>query len=152
VDLDQFNKIEEMSDYIMKSKIVILLWLLVIVMVGIGIYIFQKKSADVKERKADQISTPTSKDNMVSVEGREALVSIETKKSKIDYGYSVEDSTGEANVRATTAKIGADYRVTERSALGVEAGRTMHDTRDAAAWKRSVEDENTAQIKYKLSF
>lgn len=75
------------------------------------------------------------------------------KNKKLGYSYGLQDVTPSGgNVRATTAKVGVDYKVTERASLGVETARTIHDSQDAAAWGESVKDENSAEVKYKLEF
>ena len=74
------------------------------------------------------------------------------KPKKISFNYGIDDSTGQGNVRAVTAKAGVDLKVTERAAVGVEVSKKIHDTQDAAAWNQKAEDENEAKVKYKLSF
>jgi hypothetical protein len=75
-----------------------------------------------------------------------------TGPQKLGYNFGVEDATGRGDVRVSNAKIGVDYKVSENSTVGVEASQGIHDSQDAAAWGRSVEDETSAQAKYKLSF
>lgn len=78
---------------------------------------------------------------------------IDNKEKKLGYSYGLQDATESGgNVRATTAKVGLDFKVTPRTSLGVEAARKIHDSQDAAAWGETVEDENSAEVKYKLSF
>jgi len=76
----------------------------------------------------------------------------EPKRKKFGFNYGLDDSTGLGDVRAKTVTAGVDYNMTERASLGVAAGRKIYDSEDAAAWDQTVEDENTAQVKYKLSF
>lgn len=76
----------------------------------------------------------------------------ETGQKKLGYHFGIEDATGLGNVRASNAKVGVDYKMSENSTVGVEAGRKINDAQDAAAWEKSTEDGNTAQAKYKLSF
>lgn len=72
---------------------------------------------------------------------------------KVDYKFGIEDATSSSGyVRTAHVKVGMDYKVSDQSALGIEARRRIHDSQDAAAWGRSVEDENAAQAKYKLEF
>ncbi len=77
---------------------------------------------------------------------------VKADQKKLGYNLGFEDSTGQGDVRASNFKIGVNYKVSENSTVGVEASRGIHDTQDAAAWGRSVDDENAAQAKYKLSF
>ena len=76
----------------------------------------------------------------------------ETDQKKVGYHFGVEDATGLGNVRASNAKIGVDYKVSENATVGVEAGRKIYDSQDAAAWEKSAKDGSSAQAKYKLSF
>jgi len=76
----------------------------------------------------------------------------ETDQKKVGYHFGVEDATGLGSVRASNAKVGVDYKMSENSTVGVEAGRTINDAQDAAAWEKSAKDGNSAQAKYKLSF
>jgi len=73
-------------------------------------------------------------------------------QKKPGYSLGVEDVTGQGNVRASKAKVGVDYNVSKRATVRVEVSRGIHDSQDAAAWSRSVEDENAAKAKYKISF
>ena len=74
------------------------------------------------------------------------------RQKKMGYNFGVEDATGHGEVRASKAKVGVDYKMSQNATVGVEASRGIHDSQDAAAWGRSVEDENAAKAKYKLSF
>lgn len=76
----------------------------------------------------------------------------EADRKKLGYRLGIEDATSYGKVRASNVKIGADYKVSENATVGVEASRKIYDSQDAAAWGSSVEDEHTAQAKYKLSF
>ena len=76
----------------------------------------------------------------------------EAKKKKMDYNFGLEDTTRQGSVRASNVKIGVDYKVSDNATVGVEASRGIHDTKDAAAWGGSADDETAAQAKYKLSF
>lgn len=76
----------------------------------------------------------------------------ETQLRKVAYHFGVEDVTGRGDVRASNAKISVDYKVSQNATVGVEARQGMHDSQDAAAWGKSVDDETAAQAKYKLSF
>ncbi|MEI7751362.1 MAG: thermonuclease family protein [Candidatus Omnitrophota bacterium] len=77
---------------------------------------------------------------------------VEADQENLDYKLGLEDATGLGNVRASSAKIGVDYKVSENSTVGVEARQGIHDTGDAKAWGQSVDDETAAQAKYKISF
>ncbi len=77
---------------------------------------------------------------------------IDEHPKKLGYNLGIEDATGEGNVRVSNAKIGVDYKVSKNSTVGVEARQGIHDTQDAAAWGKSVNDETAARAKYKLSF
>jgi hypothetical protein len=77
---------------------------------------------------------------------------VEADQKKVDYSFGLEDVTGLGNVRASNAKVGADYKVSENATVGVEASQGIHDAQDASAWGHSVDDETAAQAKYKLSF
>ena len=76
----------------------------------------------------------------------------EGDKKKLGYTFGLEDATGLGSVRASKAKVGVDYKVSENATVGVEAKQGLHDANDASAWGKSVEDETAAQAKYKLSF
>jgi endonuclease YncB( thermonuclease family) len=76
----------------------------------------------------------------------------EADQKKLNYKFGIEDATSFGNVRASNAKVGADYKVSENATVGVEARQGIHDAKDAAAWGQSVDDETAAQAKYKLSF
>jgi len=76
----------------------------------------------------------------------------ENKARRLGLNYGVEDVTGPGKVRQVIAKAGVDYKVTESATLGAETGRTIHDPQDAAAWKKTVEEENIATVKYRMSF
>ena len=76
----------------------------------------------------------------------------ESVPQKLGYNYGIEDATGQGNVRASAVKMGVEYKVTEKSSLGIEASKEVHDSRDAAAWGKSVKDETAAGVKYKVSF
>jgi len=77
---------------------------------------------------------------------------VESDQKNMDYKLGLEDVTGLGNVRASNAKIGVDYKMSDNSTVGVEARQGIHDTQDAKAWGQSVDDETAAQAKYKLSF
>jgi hypothetical protein len=76
----------------------------------------------------------------------------EAEKKKVGYKFGLEDVTGQGTVRASNLKMGVDYKVSERSSVGVEASQGLHDTNDAAAWGKSVDDETAAKARYKVSF
>ncbi|MFH0985048.1 MAG: thermonuclease family protein [Candidatus Omnitrophota bacterium] len=76
----------------------------------------------------------------------------EEDRKKLGYKLGLEDVTGRGDVRASNAKIGVDYKVSENSTVGVEASQGIHDSQDAAAWGKSVDDATAAQAKYKISF
>ena len=71
---------------------------------------------------------------------------------KMLLNLNVEDVTGIGNVRVVKPRIGVEYKVSENSAIGVEASRGIHDTLDAAAWGKPVKDEKAAEVKYKILF
>lgn len=77
---------------------------------------------------------------------------VEADGKNMNYKFGVEDTTGLGNVRTSNAKVGADYKMSKNSAVGVEVRRGIHDSQDASAWGKSVDDETAAQAKYKLSF
>ncbi len=76
----------------------------------------------------------------------------EVKKKKIDYNFGLEDTTRQGSVRASNVTVGVDYKVSENATVGVTASQGIHDTKDAAAWGGSADDETAAQAKYKLAF
>jgi hypothetical protein len=77
---------------------------------------------------------------------------VEANPNRLRPNLDIEDATGRGNVRVAKAKIGVEYKVSENSAVGVEAIRGIHDARDASAWGHSVKDEKAAQVKYKILF
>ncbi len=79
-------------------------------------------------------------------------VAVEADKKKLGYDFGIEDATGQGKVRTSSAKVGVNYKVSQNSTVGVELKRGLHDAQDAAAWGKSVDDENAAQAKYKLLF
>lgn len=76
----------------------------------------------------------------------------EAGPKKLDYKFGIEDATGRGDVRASNAKVGVDYKVSENATLGVEASQGIHDSQDAAAWGKSVDDATAAKAKYKITF
>lgn len=85
-------------------------------------------------------------------ERSEILLGAKAKKKKMGYSLGLEDVTDQGSVRASNIKIGIDYKVSKNASVGVAATRGIHDTKDAAAWGNSVDDETAAQANYKLLF
>lgn len=125
--------------------------LLALTIVGVFLLVKSKRSNE-PDNRSNQKTVYTLGENISGEEEPITPPDIAAKPKKLSYSYGVDDSTGQGDVRSATAKTGVDYKVSERAFVGVEAGRKIHDTQDAAAWNRKVEDENEAQVKYKLAF
>ncbi len=74
------------------------------------------------------------------------------KKKKIKLNYGIVAGQPQGEIRTSGARVGVDYEVTGRHSVGVETRHAMYDRQDAAAWDKDGEDEDAAEVKYKLSF
>ncbi len=83
---------------------------------------------------------------------RQIQGAVKPDPKKLSYNLGVKDKTGRSNVRTSNLNVGADYKLSKNATVSVQASQGMHDSGDASAWGKSIDDEAGAQAKYKLSF
>lgn len=80
------------------------------------------------------------------------IEAVPAKDSKFYFEPQIENSTGAGDVRKYTVSGEVGYQVSDQASLGVVASTEIKDEKDSAAWDKGTTNENTASVKYKVSF